>query len=273
MKRRCFNGWLLLICAFLFIPGCATLSEFTAQSEKHQQEREKLETEIMRLQSRESELLAQVQNLRLEIEKVSGNEAELRLDLRRLRDEKSLLESKLASSRKHQKEFESELAKSNERLGDIISRRKKELVELDKIRGKFYSALKKYSGVSFEIRDDAVSVILHKALSLKSGKVSVRKEAFALLNELAKVLKSMPGSEIIIEGHTDDIPIKYSYPSNWELSFARAFAVLHYLEGRDVEPARMSAVGCGKFSPADTNTTSAGRAKNRRVEVLILRKK
>ena len=77
-----------------------------------------------------------------------------------------------------------------------------------------------------------------------------------------------------IEGHTDNVPIKYSgWKSNWELSSARAMSVLHYLiDDHGINPPRLSATGYGEYHPVETNDTAEGRQKNRRVEIVILPK-
>jgi chemotaxis protein MotB len=77
-----------------------------------------------------------------------------------------------------------------------------------------------------------------------------------------------------IEGHTDNIPIARSgWKSNWELSSARALAVLHYLEKEEkISPERLSAIGYGEFQPVASNDTKDGRQANRRVEIVIMPK-
>ncbi|MFC1594414.1 flagellar motor protein MotB, partial [Candidatus Omnitrophota bacterium] len=83
---------------------------------------------------------------------------------------------------------------------------------------------------------------------------------------------SVVGSLIAVEGHTDNVPIRYSgWLSNWELSSARALSVLHFLidEG-GINPERLSANGYGEFHPVVSNDTPEGQQQNRRVEIVIL---
>ena len=108
-----------------------------------------------------------------------------------------------------------------------------------------------------------------------SGKAKLKSDAKGALKKIASVLnETVPDRDIGVEGHTDSVPIKHSgWKSNWELSAARATSVLHYLlEQCGVKPSRLSAIGYGEFRPIDTNDTKAGRAKNRRVEIIILPK-
>jgi chemotaxis protein MotB len=260
-----------LFSILLLLSGCAAISEFTAETERERQEKQRLEETVQGLQLKEAELHTGIQNLTLEVARLKGDESVFQMEIERLGDEKADLEAKLTSCRKHQGKLEAELVEADRRLAGMIGERKGRFVELDKIKRELSSGLEGYSGVSFEERGDASAIILENALTLKSGKVRIRKSAFPLLKKLAKILGKFPAHRLKISGHTDDIPIKVSYPDNWELSAARALAILHYLEEQGIEPARMSAVGCGEYMPRETNTTPEGRAKNRRAEILVLR--
>lgn len=108
-----------------------------------------------------------------------------------------------------------------------------------------------------------------------SGKDVIKKEAYASLKKVAAVLnKEVIESRIAVEGHTDSDPIRHSHwQSNWELSTARALAVLHhFIDEGGVAPNRLSAVGCGEFHPVASNQTDDGKKQNRRVEIIILPK-
>ena len=108
-----------------------------------------------------------------------------------------------------------------------------------------------------------------------SGKAEIKPEGSGTLEKVTTVLKeTVPDSSIAVEGHTDNEPIKYSgWKSNWELSTARALAVLHYFgESKELDPSRLRAVGYGEYHPVASNETPEGRRQNRRVEVVILPK-
>jgi len=107
-----------------------------------------------------------------------------------------------------------------------------------------------------------------------SGKAKLKKNAYPVLDKIANVLNTdVSDRDVGVEGHTDSVPIRHSgWKSNWELSAARATNVLHYLISKDVKPQRLSAIGYGEYRPVDTNETKSGRAKNRRVEIIILPK-
>ena len=104
-----------------------------------------------------------------------------------------------------------------------------------------------------------------------SGDASIRPEVVPLLTILAQSLEALP-NQIRIEGHTDSVPIRTPrFPSNWELSTARATSIVHhFLTHHRFEPGRLSAAGYGEFRPIAKNQTADGRSQNRRVDIVIL---
>jgi chemotaxis protein MotB len=95
--------------------------------------------------------------------------------------------------------------------------------------------------------------------------------ALALVSRLASAVRRLP-NDVRIEGHTDNVPIRTpKYRSNWELSTARASAVVAYLiETEGFDPARLSAAGYGEFHPRVANDTAVNRARNRRIDIIVL---
>ena len=103
------------------------------------------------------------------------------------------------------------------------------------------------------------------------GKAAINPAGFVFLDKIASVLDTIP-YVMRVEGHTDNVPIQTRrFPSNWELSVARAVSVVKYfVEVSNIDPRRLSAVGYGESRPVAQNDTLSNRAKNRRVEILLL---
>ena len=128
------------------------------------------------------------------------------------------------------------------------------------------------NSVTLILDERGLLIRLLDATLFDSGKAEIRNEAKFIIERISDIIKQS-GKSIRIEGHTDNMPINtYKFPSNWELSTTRAVNVLKYLiELKSIEPYRLSAVGYGEYHPIDTNDTSEGRQKNRRVDMMILR--
>lgn len=118
-----------------------------------------------------------------------------------------------------------------------------------------------------------VKIILPSPVLFDIGEAELKKEAIPVLLEVAKKIKETE-FPIIVEGHTCDLPIKSrKYSSNFELSAARAFSVIRFLVHRaNIPPKRLSAYGYAEFSPVSPNTSEENRAKNRRIEIILVKK-
>lgn len=124
-------------------------------------------------------------------------------------------------------------------------------------------------GVMVQRVKGGVELRISDRILFEPGSASLKTAAHAVLDRLVGVLA--PGVQpITVEGHTDDVPISSGrFPSNWELSSARASAVVRYLVDQGVPARRLRAVGYADTSPVATNATDEGRAKNRRVALLL----
>lgn len=125
--------------------------------------------------------------------------------------------------------------------------------------------------VSLEIRNGKVYVSLSDKLLFKSGSAAVEAKGKEAIKLLADVLQKNPDIDILIEGHTDNVPIKTAvYKDNWDLSVARATTIVRMLTDEyKVVPTRVTASGKGEFSPKVSNETAEGKAKNRRTEIIL----
>ncbi len=116
-----------------------------------------------------------------------------------------------------------------------------------------------------------IEITLNSSLLFPSGDALPNDAAFDIVEKVAKILAPYK-NPIHVEGFTDDVPIHSPrYPTNWELSAARAASIVRLLGNDGVEPSRMAAVGYGEFQPVADNASAEGRAKNRRVVLVISR--
>jgi len=127
--------------------------------------------------------------------------------------------------------------------------------------------------VAFDAAAGTITVTLPNAILFDSGKASLKKTTISELDHIRTVLREKyPGKEIDVVGHTDTDPInktKDLWKDNWELSAQRALSVTRYLIERGIDEKSIRAAGCGQTRPVASNATANGKAKNRRVEIVV----
>jgi chemotaxis protein MotB len=124
---------------------------------------------------------------------------------------------------------------------------------------------------SVEVQAQRIDIHLPDALLFDAGRSELKGSALELLQKISPDLASFKG-EIVVEGHTDDLPVgrNSKFKSNWELSVARSFSVIRTLTEDGVDPQHMSARGYGSYRPRAPNDTPEHRAENRRIEIILL---
>ena len=127
------------------------------------------------------------------------------------------------------------------------------------------------SQLSAQVTKDGIAVTISGALLFYNGTNQIKPDGIKLLQSLGTYLQGLPNN-IRVEGHTDDIPVQsVQYPTNWELSAARAVAVVRYLiDVEQLTPQRLSAVGYGQYQPIEPNDSREHREANRRAVLVIL---
>ncbi len=130
-------------------------------------------------------------------------------------------------------------------------------------------------GMRIEQVGTEVRILLPEKLLFPSGEAEISTEGSALLKRLGLQLQGMTGGPIFVEGHTDDLAIHGAlserFPSNWELSTARATGVVRsFIDDCGIEPARLTASGLADTRPVASNETEEGRSMNRRIEIRLV---
>ena len=211
---------------------------------------------------------------------------DLKKQLSDIASAKSLKEQELDKARQLLSNTEQQLSSTQEQLSSkalTIEEQQKRLEALQKLidqqrsvvenlRNTINKALGQYKAEDLDVfvKDGKVYVSLQEKLLFKSGSAVVGKEGQEALGKIAQVLNTDPKIQIVVEGHTDSIPIRRTFEDNWALSTARAVSIVRILtKDYQVDPARVVASGHSYFDPHDSNATPEGRALNRRTEIIL----
>ena len=155
---------------------------------------------------------------------------------------------------------------------------KKEISELDRTRQEIENNLKAQianKDVRIQEIEGKLMVTFVDKILFDSGSVNVKPEGQEVLLRLAESFRGNADQMIVVQGHTDDVKIggalRDRYPTNWELSAARATAVVRFLQEKgEVEPERLTASGFSFYNPVASNETEEGRKQNRRIEIMLI---
>ena len=182
--------------------------------------------------------------------------AEMRQEIDRLVEDNNLL----------QQQLEVELQAREARLAEVQS-------TYDELVGKLEQEIERGEVKISELKGKLTVNVVDKIL-FDSGRADLKPAGIKVLQQIGDILNSAIDKNIQVEGHTDNVPISgglsAKYPSNWELSTARATTVLHFLQDKvGVSGERLSAVGYGEYQPIASNATAEGRAQNRRIQIVL----
>lgn len=131
--------------------------------------------------------------------------------------------------------------------------------------------LEKDKKLTLIVDEQKIIIRISESMLFDPGSDELLKDGLPVLDEVAAALRDLP-NDLRIEGHTDNIPVNTPrFPTNWDLSSARALKILKYfIDSHKCDPRKLSALGFGEYRPVDSNDTPAGRAKNRRVDITLL---
>ncbi len=221
------------------------------------------ETNIVKLQKQNENTLSQLKECNEKVAKLNDDKIDFKND-----NDLALKELKVISDASNT--TISDQAKRLKALQDIIQAQKNSMTKLNQ---SIADALISYQANELYIytKDGNVYILLEESLLFKSGSDVIDVKGKDALRKLAKAINNVKDINIMIEGHTDDIPINTArFKDNWDLSTARATTILRVLTNEfGFDPKRITASGRGKFHPVKSNDTPEGRASNRRTEIII----
>lgn len=200
---------------------------------------------------------------------------ELQQSLMEKEDRLTRLEASLDQKKQNLEQLEAEFAEQNKRLVEL----ERVLFQKDSImnglRAKVADALYAFNSdeLTVEMRNGKVYVSLEEKLLFSSGSYRVGAKGVDALKKLATVLEQNPDIQILIEGHTDNVPINSTSDlmiDNWDLSVKRATSIVRILlDNSNIDPRRLTSAGRGEFLPVADNSTTEGKQKNRRTEIIL----
>jgi chemotaxis protein MotB len=221
---------------------------------------------------REQDLLATNTQLKQEITQLKGQIENLQTDnaklVKQIDDAMKRASDASGVANMTQKQLEAE----QQRLWDLRRLLDQQRQAVENLRKKMADALVGFNSNELQVftKNGRVYVSLQESLLFPSGSAVVNPKGKEALGTLAQVLNINPDINVVVEGHTDSVPIKGRYEDNWALSVARATAIVRLLtQTYKVDPARVTASGRSKFEPVDVNTTAEGRQRNRRTEIIL----
>lgn len=194
-----------------------------------------------------------------EIRRLEGERGKLEADLAATIKDRSALKSSVA-------DMQAALAESNKRKAEAEKRLAESRALLGKLR-----AMIDAGKLKVKIVDGRMVLALSSDVLFPSGSADLSPDGFATINEVSSVLLTIADRKFQIEGHTDNVPIRTTrFPSNWFLGSARAITIVNTMVAAGMNPSRLSAASYGEFKPVAGNDTDAGRAANRRIEIVIV---
>jgi chemotaxis protein MotB len=251
----------------------AELDKLRADHDRAAAEREKdLKAQIDNLQAQVSDkdkhiatLTAERDDLRKKLDDTTALAGELRTRLEKLgqnvdklTSEKGQLAQGLADAKLRLEDLRKQKAAAEARAATFrnLVARLKSMIDAGKLK--------------VVIRDGRMLIALPNDVLFDSGKTNIKPDGQAALAQVAQVLATIPDRNFIVAGDTDDVPIHTAhFPSNWELSTARAVEVTKFLIANGMRPQVLAAAGYGEFDPVVANDSPEHRAQNRRIEIVL----
>ncbi len=206
--------------------------------------------------------------------KLLGELNTLETDLQNREDELRKEKTRLETLKKELQDSKAAIASREQRLNELETIISTKDSLMSSLKNKVSDALLgfKGKGLGIEQKDGRVYVSLDNSLLFASGKWTVDEKGKEAIRNLAQVLADNPEIQILIEGHTDNVPFgaRTDIKDNWDLSVMRATSIVKLLsENKQIDPSRFTAAGRGEFVPVASNDTKEGKAANRRIEIIL----
>ncbi len=215
-----------------------------------------------------------IERLRADSTQGAGEMRTMRTEFLGLQDDAQMTREQLSQRGKELRASQEELRVKAKRMDDLDARLRAQTDAMSSLRRKVSEALVNVRAEDLTIteREGKIYVSLSEKLLFASGSAKVDPKGKEALGKLAGVLRSNADINVMVEGHTDSIPVKSSrFADNWDLSTARAVSIVRLLTVTySVPPTRVEAAGRGQYQPIADNASADGRARNRRTEIILV---
>ena len=228
-----------------------------------------LENEYASLQNKYKNLEESFTNLSNQSSKKLAEQAQKNQELLAELEAKEL---KLAAESSRLEKLQNELKLRSEQIDELQSLINAKEAQMQQLKNAISSALHNFEGKGLTVvhKNGKIYVSMENKLLFNSGSWAVGVEGKKAVEQLASVLAENKDINVLIEGHTDDVPYTGStLIDNWDLSVKRATAIVRILENKGVNPTQITAAGRSEFVPVDNNKNAEGKAKNRRIEIIL----
>jgi len=181
-------------------------------------------------------------------------------------------ERKLVLESDRLEKLQNELAERSNQINELQSLINAKEAQMQQLKNAVSSALLNFEGKGLTVvhKNGKIYVSMENKLLFDSGSWAVGNEGKNAVEQLASVLSKNPDIHVLIEGHTDNVPYTgATVLDNWDLSVKRATAIVRILQNKGVDPKQITAAGRSEYINVDTNATSEGKAKNRRIEIIL----
>lgn len=270
----------------LALGGCVSSGKYQLK----EQEATHLGSELADLKQKYTDLTTANDGLKAEIAKLNGNVATLTSEKDKLAaDNKELndvlkaksdtLSKNIADLRQKVADLETENGRLKQEIATLQKAKEEKVQEVSKTYEQLMDKMKNeisQGQVTISELKGKLTVNMVDAILFDLGKAEVKPEGLVVLQKVVDILKGVQDKAIRIEGHTDNNPITGNlakkYPTNWELSAARAINVTRYLQQQGIDPLNLAAVAYGEYKPVADNNTREGQAKNRCIEIILVAK-
>jgi len=245
-----------------------------AGMEQAQKEIARLQEENQQIKNKVAELSKQIEELTAAKEAASQTQQKLDIKTEEMNTMKKAREELLSKAEYLNREVERLKIKA----GELSTEKEKEVAGVKNAYENLMKEMKEEidkGEIKITQAIDRLSVNMLEKILFDSGKTEIKPEGLKILDRVGNILKKITDKQIKIEGHTDNVKIgqriKEKYPTNWELSTARATNVVRYLQDKvGIAPKLLSAAGYSEYKPIAANDTTEGRAQNRRMEIVLL---